>query len=256
MASELFYTRRGTGPLVVLLHPVGLDGTFWGDLPETLAATHTVLTVDTRGHGQSPEASRPGHLDTHIDDFATLLAELDLGPATLVGVSFGGMIAQNLAARRPDLVSALVLCACPGAIPVSARDAIVKRGTDAEAGGMAAVVPATLERWFTPEFMLAPEVEAVRQRLLSNTPSNWAATWEAVAEHDALDALGSFRGPTLVVVGDKDAATSIDAARSLAEAAHDGRLEVIVGAPHILQLESAAAFTQVVTGFLGSQVRR
>ncbi|WP_323014829.1 TRAP transporter large permease, partial [Devosia sp.] len=49
--EKLFYQRSGSGPLLLLLHPVGLDGNFWGDLPERLSQTHTVIAVDSRGHG-------------------------------------------------------------------------------------------------------------------------------------------------------------------------------------------------------------
>lgn len=248
--ETLSYQRRGSGPLLLLLHPVGLDGNFWGDLPAQLARNYTVITVDTRGHGRSPDAARPAQIATYTNDVIALLEQIDAGPAILLGVSFGGMIAQQVAIARPDVVAGLIACACPGAIPAAAQSAILQRGVDAEVGGMAAIVQPTLERWFTPAFMAAPEVEAVRQRLLANSSSNWAAAWEGVAGHDALAGLANFTGPTLVVVGDRDAATSLEAAQALANAAPNARLVVIPGAPHILQLESAPAFAAVIAAFL------
>lgn len=248
--EKLFYQRSGRGPLLLLLHPVGLDSTFWGDLPQRLSRTHTVIAVDSRGHGRSPDAARPAHMRDYVGDVIALIEALGHGPAILLGVSFGGMIAQNLAIDRPDLVAGLIACGCPGVIPAAARAAILQRGADAEKGGMEAIVPATLERWFTPDFMSAPAVEAVRQRLLGNSPSNWAAAWEGVAEHDALAGLAGFAGPSLIVVGDSDAATPLDAAKALAGALPKGQLAILPGAPHILQLESAEAFAAAVAEFL------
>jgi len=249
----LFFERRGAGDLVVLLHPVGLDRTFWDELPSILSSEHTVVAVDIAGHGNSPDAARPGRMADRIDDIVELLHTLDAGPAILIGVSFGGMIAQQVALAHPDRVSGLILAGCPGAIPAAARDAIRKRGADAELEGMQAVLDTTLERWFTPPFMSTDAVQKVADRLLADKPSNWAAAWEAVAEHDALERLLSLDIPTLVIAGEKDAATSLDAKRALAAAIPHSRLAILPGAPHIMQIECAEAFTVAVTGFLSEQ---
>jgi 3-oxoadipate enol-lactonase len=239
----------GRGPAVVLAHPVGLDQTFWGGLPDALALDHTVVTVDLRGHGGSGDAPRPGQMTAYRDDVASVLDRLGLGPATVVGVSFGGMIAQTLACHRPDLVAGLVLAACPGAMPLSARAAIVQRGMDAEQGGMSAVLAATLARWFTPA--AAPGlVERVAARLMANAPGNWAAAWEAISRHDALPGLARLHCPALVIAGECDAATPIEATHALAAAIPGSRHVVVTDAPHMLQLECEDRFASLVRGFL------
>jgi len=239
---------------LVLLHPVGLDGTFWGDLPERCASTHRVVCVDLRGHGKSPPAKRPGAMEDYVGDIEQLIETLGGGPATLLGVSFGGMIAQHLAIKRPELVAGLVACACPGRIPKEGRQAILQRGIDAEQGGMEVVVEATLKRWFTGKFLASEAARRVRERLLSDSPSNFAAAWEAISGHDALDRLSAYRGPALVVAGDKDVATSLEASRALAAAVH-ARLEVLEDTPHIMQIERADLFGDVVLGFLREMER-
>lgn len=244
---------RGDGPLLLLLHPVGLDGSFWGQLPEKLAASHRVVAVDLPGHGRSPDVARPGRMDSHVDEIARLIGMLGGGPATLLGVSFGGMISQHVALAHPDLVDGLVLCACPGEIPHGAREAILQRGRDAEAGGMDAVLGTTIERWFTPGFVAAAEVEPVRRRLSANDPSNWAAAWEAVSGHDALLRLGQIDVPALVIAGDSDAATPLEAKRALAAAIPGARLDVLAGAPHMMQIETAELFGAAVGAFLAAR---
>lgn len=239
--------------MVVLLHPVGLDRTFWDELPSILSQQYTVVAVDIAGHGNSPDAARPGRMADRIDDIVELLHTFDPGPAILIGVSFGGMIAQQVALAHPDQVSGLILAGCPGTIPATARDAIRERGADAELKGMLAVLDTTLERWFTPPFMSTDAVQKVADRLLADKPSNWAAAWEAVAEHDALERLPSLDIPTLVIAGEKDAATSLDAKRALAAAIPNSRLVILPGAPHIMQIECAEAFTAAVIGFLSEQ---
>lgn len=254
--NVLHYSKAGSGPLLVFLHPVGLDGSFWGDLPRTCAEACTVVSVDLRGHGQSPDAARPGRMADYVADVVALLEDLQSGPAILLGLSFGGMIAQNLAIARPDLVAGLIVCACPGRMPEAARDAILARGSEAEKNGMETVLEPTLQRWFTPSFMSSPEVARVSERLLADKPSNFAAAWEAISGHDALDRLAALRIPALVVGGESDAATSVEASTALAAAFGNAELAILPKAPHMMQIECPDLFAATVMRFLNKHAKR
>src|SRR6201992_1577749 len=117
MTNELNYELGGSGAPVVLLHPVGLDLTFLAPVADGLRNEFTVLTVDQRGHGKSM-ASAPAHsLVDYADDLHALLTKLALTPAAIVGFSFGGMVAQELALKHPQDVSALVVCASRASLP-------------------------------------------------------------------------------------------------------------------------------------------
>ena len=248
----LNYTRLGQGPLVVLLHPVGLDGTFWGDLPRRLSDRYTVISVDLRGHGGSSPAPRPGTMAACVADVAGVIKEAGQGHQTAVvlGLSFGGMVAQNLAIVHPELVSGLVVCGCGAFIPPAFKQAILARGSDAEQGGMQAITAATLERWFTPGFMDSPEVAKVRARLLADDPSNFAAAWEAISEHYAVEKLKQVTVPALVIGGSVDLATSVEAINVLAGAFAHGRAVILDGAPHMMQIENQDEFYTPVRHFL------
>ena len=152
--------------------------------------------------------------------------------------------------HSPDLVAALIPSGCGGRIPEAARPAILARGTDAETGGMAAVVEGTIERWFTPGFRATAAVDAVRRRLLADDPSGWSAAWEAIAGHDALDRLAAVQVPALVIGGEADAATPVEAARALAAAIPGAELAILPGAPHMMQIESPDLYAAAIEGFL------
>lgn len=250
MKKLLHFKIAGQGPLIILLHPVGLDGSFWHDLPKRLSADYTVACVDLRGHGQSSDVERPGRMQANVEDVAHVIKFINQGKAIVLGLSFGGMIAQNLAIQHPDLVSALVICACGALVPQAFRQNILARGTDAEKGGMQAVVEATLQRWFTPEFMNAPEVELVRKRLLNDNPSNFSAAWEAISEHDAVTRLGQVQVPALVVGGSLDLATSVEAITTLSDALGRAEKVILDGAPHMMQIENQDVFYNTVRNFL------
>ncbi len=253
--QRLAMSVTGDGPPVVLLHPVGLDGSFFPGLAERLGTRHRVVALDLAGHGASPDAARPGRMDERV---AEVLAVLDgLGePAALVGVSFGGMIAQNVALACPSAVARLVVAGCPGMIPEEGRATILARGRAAEEGGMQAVLASTLERWFTPAFMADPAVDGVSERLLADDPSNFAAAWEAISEHRALPRLPGLAIPALVIAGEQDAATPLAAKHALHAALRGSRLVVMKGAPHMMQIECADRFADEVAAFLAEWSNR
>lgn len=108
---RLYYQQAGDGPDVVLLHAVTSNQAIWlfSGLTDALAADYRVTTYDLRGHGQS---ERPPAGYTSADmaaDFAALHAALGLGPAVLLGHSFGGVTAIHAAALSPERVSGVVL---------------------------------------------------------------------------------------------------------------------------------------------------
>jgi len=241
---------EGSGSLTVLLHPVGLDGSFWGGLPAALAAKRRVLSLDLAGHGRSPAVARPRPIEAYADDVAAAIREAG-GPAAVVGLSFGGMVAQMVAIRHPDLVSALVPCGCGGTFGDTIRPVLRERGLAAERDGMQAVLETTIERWFTPEFRADAKVDRVRQRLLADDVAGWSAGWHAIAGLDATPRLGALRMPVLAIAGERDVATPpVATEATIANAIAGARLTVLPGAPHMMQIETEAAFTEAVAGFL------
>lgn len=240
---------RSARPLVAL-HPVGLSAAFWPGFGDRLGRRRRIVAIDTAGHGRSPDSPRPGRMADRVTETAAAIEAAAQGPVAVLGVSFGGMIAMQLALARPDLVGALLLGACPPRMPAEAREAILDRGRAAESGGMAAVVETTVERWFSPGATHRPIANRVRERLGANAPSNWAAAWEAVAEHDALPRLGQINVPTLVIAGEKDASVPLAAKKALADAISGARLAVIPDAPHMIHLERTVEFLDIVDGFL------
>lgn len=241
----------GDGDLVVLLHPVGLDGGFWGGLPAALAPRRRVLSLDLAGHGLSPAAARPRPIEAYADDVAAAIREAGGGPAAVVGLSFGGMVAQHVALRHPGLVSALMPCGCGGTFGDAMRPVLRERGLAAERGGMAAVLDATIERWFNPEYRADARVARVRERLLADDAAGWSAAWHAIAGHDATPRLGELRMPVLAIAGEKDAATAPSVTEAtIVQAVPGARLVVLPDAPHMMQIETEAAFTAAVAAFL------
>jgi (E)-2-((N-methylformamido)methylene)succinate hydrolase len=103
---------EGDGPPVVLLHGVFMDHTLWDAVAAALPNRH-VVALDMPGHGASPALTADDTIDDHVRQVAATLDQLDLGPAVIVGHSWGGMVGLRLAQRRPDLVGGLVMTNTP-----------------------------------------------------------------------------------------------------------------------------------------------
>ena len=105
---RLYYQRRGSGPVIVLLHGNGEDHTIFANLIEQLAPLYTVIAVDSRDHGQSSRTNRLSY-DAMTADLAALITGLELEQPILLGFSDGAIVALQLTIRQPQLAGALIL---------------------------------------------------------------------------------------------------------------------------------------------------
>ena len=160
------------------------------------------------------------------------------------------MVAQTLALRHPADVAALVPCACPGTLTEENRRVAAARAADAERGGMAAVLEATLARWFTPAFRDSGQDAAARERLLSDDPRGWAQGWRAIARIDNLPLLPKIRVPVLCIAGELDQSSPPQVVSAIAGAITGAGFKVIPGAPHMLFIEQPQAVAQELIAFL------
>lgn len=248
----LAHEVSGEGEAIILLHPVGLDSGFWRDTARLLANRFRVICPDLPGHGQTP-LGPPTPATTA--DYAAMVADFiaeETGPVhTVIGLSFGGMIAQELALARPDLLRRLVLAGCTATFPEAARPGIRERGALAEREGMDAIVETTLARWFSDEFLAQGGAEAVSARLLADDAAGWAAAWRAISTHDAEARLKNLSVSALCLAGEKDVAAPPAAVRAMAAAIPSSSFAVIPSAPHMMHLETPAAFSAAVLAFIG-----
>jgi 3-oxoadipate enol-lactonase len=101
----------GEGPAVMLLHGwiASADLNWAAAYGDLIAAGYRVLAIDHRGHGRGLRSMVPFRLSDCAADAAAVLRELQTGPATIVGYSMGGAIAQLLAREQPDVASGIVL---------------------------------------------------------------------------------------------------------------------------------------------------
>lgn len=251
------YELRGHGEPLTLIHALGLDLRQWQwQLPE-LSEGYRVLRYDVRGHGQTDSTSGPYDLETLAQDLHGLLASQGITRTHIVGLSMGGMIAQTFALAYPDQVASLVLADTASDYPPEARALFEARARAAETQGMAPLVEASIERWFTPDFRAKEPlaVEEIRQTLAHANPIGFAAACRAIAGLDLGARLGLLAAPTLVLVGDQDPGTPPAVAERIHERILGSRYEVIPDASHLTNVSNPRRFNELVRSFIGSTKR-
>ena len=244
---------RGSLP-VVLVHPVGLDLTYWSAQIEALGGDHDVVAFDLPGHGRTPGTPADWTLDRAAALLASVVRSLDAGPAHIVGLSVGGMIAQALALDRPESVASLTLIDTAAAFSDAARDGMRARAEATRTGGMAAVLHSTLDRWFTADTMARrPDlIDRVTKTLLSDDPEIHGAMWEMISGLDLVPRIGAVTCPTLILVGEHDPSSPPEAARLLRDHIAGGQMHVIPDTSHMAPLERPDAVNAFLVPFLAS----
>lgn len=239
----------GNKPVIVFINSLGTDFRIWRDVIVRLAGSYPLLTYDKRGHGLSDVGQAPYSIEDHVDDLIGLLGHLKVSGAVVCGLSVGGLIAQGLYARRPDLVKALILC--DTAHKVGTAEMWAARIAAIEEGGLAGIVDGVMERWFTPAFRNHdPAYPGYRNMMLRQPVEGYTGTCAAIRDADYTEAAVRIAVPTLCVVGDQDGATPPDLVLSLAKLVPGARYEVIKDAGHIPCVEQPEMLTTIIEAFL------
>lgn len=257
------YADYGEGPAVVLVHGLGGSWQTWLRNIPALATHHRVIAVDLPGFGASHALPAPAEMATHADVLATLLDDLGLASAAIVGHSMGGLVALQLLAARPDLVDRLVL-ANAGGIPlgrirlaaivggfkvfhrVFAREKVIR----------ALSTRPRLRRLLFAGFMGNPSAMAGPFALevvpLIFAPGFVGAVSAASRVAGSVDA-GAITRPVLLVWGTRDRILPLEQARrlhaALCDLGVDARLVALDGVGHCPMFEAPDLFNEAVLRF-------
>jgi pimeloyl-ACP methyl ester carboxylesterase len=253
---ELAYEVSGTGAPVVLLHGFPFNRTLWREQVEALHERYTVITVDLRGHGETPatDGDAPATMEAMAEDVAALLDELRIERVVLGGLSMGGYVTLAFCRLFPERVRALLLADTrPQADTDEARLKREETATRALREGMRTIADAMLPKLLAPATHAErPEIVArVSDMILHTDPQGAAAALRGMAvRRDHTEMLREIKCPTLIIVGSLDAITPPTDAELMQREIRGSRLEVIAGAGHVSNVERPAEFNHALKKFL------
>lgn len=235
---------------VVFSNSLGTDFRVWDALLDCLPDGLRLIRYDKRGHGLSSAPDAPYFMGDLVADAAALMDHLDVKGALFVGLSIGGMIAQGLAAERPDLVRSMVLS--DTAAKIGNEPMWQERVAAVRKGGIAALETSILERWFSKGFRADQQTALAGWRhMLCRTPAEgYIGCSLAIAETDLYDSTARLTLPTLAIVGAEDGSTPPDLVRETADLIAGSQFKVIQKAGHLPCVEQPAEMAALITDFM------
>jgi len=265
---EVGYRRGGEGPVILLIHGIAGSSRTWKEVTEALAVDHTVIAPDLLGHGESAKPMGDYSLGAYASGLRDFLGVLGIPSATVVGQSFGGGVAMQLAYQHPECCERMVLVgsgglgrevswllrsfALPGAeliMPLLFLPLVRDRGNDARR---------LLRRIGVRSARIEEKWRAYAS--LAETPNRHAfiRTLRSVIDPggqtvSALDRLYLAAAiPTLIVWGDQDDIIPVSHAYAAHEAIPGSRLAIMEGATHFPHAEQPERFVEILAEFMDS----
>ena len=252
------FTTLGAGPTILMLHDIGGSHLAFAPQVESFAlAGWRAVAWDMPGYGRSGPVE-PYNLKALAQSCAALIDALQVASVALVGHGMGGMVAQELLLRHPHLVNRLVLCGAPARFrPRDAsdleswrRDFVALHTAPLDAGQSMAQIAQTMVPRLIGPAALPEGVQLAVNCMGQVNPAIWRRAWEASADFDREDNLGSIDVPTLIVAGEFDREAPPALLAQMADRIDGCSFAEMRGVGHLMQLEAPEQFDALVLDFL------
>jgi pimeloyl-ACP methyl ester carboxylesterase len=248
--SEALFDRAGTrdNPAIVLVHGSVVTRKMWLPQLRGLADLHDVIAPDLPGHGAL--ADTPFAFDAAVRSLGDLIARETRGTAVVAGMSLGGYVAIELAARHPELVAGLILSGCSvnftGILGVylAGVSMLMRRGWLKQSTAQA-------EKRTRRMFPAALAADADAQVQAGVYPQSLGAAFTGMAGRDFAAILSKYSGPVLILNGERDSTSRRGQARFIG-AHRDIRAQVIADAGHACNLDQPERYNEAVRAFAAS----
>lgn len=251
------YFEQGAGPTAVLmLHGVGGGRSIWADAASGTAAAIAAagcraLALDFPGYGDS--AGTPT-LDAMVQAVLDLIVHAGATRTVLLGHSMGGMVAQELAARAPQVAQGLILACTSSAFGKPGGEwqdkFLAERLAPLDAGlGMAGMADLLVPGLVAPTAPASAR-EAARRVMAAVPEATYRVALKSIAGFDRREALPALRVPTLMLAAEADRTAPPDVMQRMAAKVSGAEYLCLPGAGHIANVEAPQAFNGAVVSFL------
>jgi pimeloyl-ACP methyl ester carboxylesterase len=254
-AGDLYYEVHGEGEPLLCVMGLGADTLAWALQVPAWSQSYKTIVFDNRDVGQSGYASGPYSIRDMADDALRLADALELDSFHLVGVSMGGMIAQEMALAAPERIKTLSLCVT---YANGGKYAAVKSrvwGADVARRSREEQVDDLMLLTMSEQFFENEEgVAHLRGMMLANPhpqdPAGFERQLAAASAHDTRDRIGELRMPVQVIGAEHDILVPVWKSEELGGLIPGAKLSIVPRAPHGVQLERAQEFNERVLEFL------
>jgi pimeloyl-ACP methyl ester carboxylesterase len=241
-------------PVIVLVHGLGLNRHVWDKYGSRLTHRYRVLSYDLYGHGASVPPPENPSLTTFSEQLLELLDELAIERCSIIGFSLGGMINRRFAMDHPERLRALVILNSPHEREPAAQQLVEQRALDSAAGGPGATLDATIERWFTADFIEQnPDfIATVRGWVLANDAESYALCRRVLAFGvvELIRPQPPITHPTLIITCEYDSGSTPAMSQTIASEISGAQVIIVPGLRHMGLTENSSFFTAALVEFL------
>ena len=236
------------GPVVVFSNSLGTTLHLWDPILPLLPKGLRIIRYDMRGHGQSDVPDGPYTMGQLVSDAEAVCDAVDVKDAMFVGLSVGGMIAQGLAVKRPDIIRALVLSNTAAKIwnPQLWQDRIAT----VKSKGLPAMSDEIMKRWFGSDFYGTPAIAPWQAMLAATQTQGYTGVCAAIAGTDFYTPTSGLRLPTLGIAGSEDGSTPPDLVRETVDLIPGSQFALMRKAGHLPCVEMPADYAALLTKFM------
>jgi len=241
-------------PVIIFVHGFPLNKSMWDAQVEALKENYRVIAYDIRGHGNSDPGIDEFFIELFVLDLLRLMEKLKIEKSMLCGLSLGGYIALNAVLKYPDRFDGLILndTQCIADTPEIKENRCIAI-INIKEKGVEQYADESIKKLFASESFTKKKnvITAVKDMIISTTKQSLCNTLHALAERkETCDQLSEINIPVLIMVGQEDKITPIDAARLIHEKILNSKMEIIQHAGHLSNLENPAAFNTHLVKFL------
>jgi 3-oxoadipate enol-lactonase len=244
------------GQAVLLIMGLGYPAAMWFRLMPTLTERYRVIRLDNRGAGRTGDVpGAPYTVETMTADCLAVLDAAEVRNAHVVGISMGGLMAQEIALTAPDRVRSLCLLATHPGIPhaVTNPEAMAMLGSRGELTAREAA-EASIPFNYAPSTPRERIEEDWAERLpLAATNEGYVAQLSGTSQWDGYDRLGQITSPTLVLHGELDALVPPENGRILADRIRGAELVTVPEANHLLGTDQPEQVSELLVSWLDRQ---
>lgn len=235
-------------PTIMFANSLGTNLHLWDGVMPHLPKSLRVVRYDMRGHGASDVPKGAYSMGALVSDAEAICDAVRMRDGMFVGLSVGGMVAQGLAVKRPDVMRAMVLS------NTAAKIGNAKLWSDrietVTAKGLGPMADGIMQRWFGPSFYGTPAMQPWQEMLVDTPAAGYAGICAAIAGTDFYTPTSGLRLPTLGIAGSEDGATPPDLVRETVDLIPGSQFRLMRHAGHLPCAEDPEGYAQILNDFL------
>ena len=252
MPDSIEFFSSGSGRPLIMIHPLGLDHRTWDYCLGELSKYRTVMTYDLPGHGSSPHPDQSYSIEDLSKYLKASLKDLGIEDADFLGLSIGGMILQDFAAKNPDIINKLILVSTTNKYSQEWQANWTQRAAKAREGGLQDMIDQFLDAFFTKDYLEANNqvIDYCRATISKMNGESYAKACEALSACNLEDSTSLIKSETLILCGDQDNILFRDAAYWFERNIQNSKVKWLTDAKHLSVLEQQEKFLNEVISFL------